>query len=148
MIVGNLHGLLDDICAGNSYSVSDGSFQEGHGAAMWILEGSTNENRLIRQGFSPSNADGHSSFHSKMAGIYAILLILSTILQITGETTPFQLACDGKSVLLRLQQVQATDPNEPHTDLLLATQHLMKHCGLHVNLHHVKGHLDSKTFGP
>jgi len=116
--------------------------------SLWIIEGSTNENRLIGQGFSPSDVDSHGSFCSKLAGIYAILLTLSTILQITGEMMPFQLACDGKSVLLRLQQVQATDPNEPHTDLLLATQHLMKHCGLHVNLHHVKGHLDSKTFGP
>jgi len=116
--------------------------------SLWIIEGSTNENRLIGQGFSPSDVDSHGSFCSKLAGIYAILLTLSTILQITGEMMPFQLTCDGKLVLLRLQRVQATDPNEPHADLLSATWHLMKHCGIHINLHHVKGHQDSKNFGP
>jgi len=109
MTVGNLHELLDDIHAGNSYSVSNGLFQEECSAATWIIEGSTNENRLLGQGFSPSNADGHSSlFRSKLAGIYAILLTLSTILQTIGETMPFRLACDSKSVLLQLQRVQAT----------------------------------------
>jgi len=116
--------------------------------AAWIIEGTTNTNRLIGQGISPSNEAGHSSFRSELASIHAILLTVSIILLTTGEKTAFQIACDSKSVLQQQQQIQTTDPNEPHADLLSSTRHLMRHDNLKVHLHHVKGHQDSKNFGP
>jgi len=41
-----------------------------------------------------------------------------------------------------------TDPAEAHTDLLSATRHLVYKGNLAVKFHHVKGHQDSKCFGP
>jgi len=41
-----------------------------------------------------------------------------------------------------------TNPVEAHADLLSATRHLLHHSKLSVNLHHIKGHQDSKCFGP
>jgi len=43
---------------------------------------------------------------------------------------------------------QITDPVEAHADLLSAMRHLVHHSNLSVKLHHVKGHQDSKCFGP
>jgi len=59
-----------------------------------------NENRIIGTCLSLSNEDGHSSFQSKMAGIYVTLFTLSMLLPPTTETMHFQLACNGKSVLI------------------------------------------------
>jgi len=61
-VTGNLQLLLEDIRNGNGYAVSDRSFQEGRGAAAWIIEGRTNQNRIVGKCFSPSSNDGHSSF--------------------------------------------------------------------------------------
>jgi len=147
MIVGNLQELMDNIWAGNGFSLSNGLFQVGRGAAAWIIEGKTNENCLIGTCLSPGDDNGHSSFQNKLAGIYVILFTLSMLLLTTTEITPFRLACDGKLVLMQLRWYHITDPNKPHADLLLATRHLMKHCGAQVDLHHIKGHQDSKKCG-
>jgi len=147
-IVGNLHDLLDDVRSGNGFSVSDGSFEAGKGAAAWIIEGKTSENRLIGKCLCPGADESHSSFRSELARIYAILLTVNTLIQEKSTTTKFQLACDGKSVLQRLRRTTVTDPNEAHADLLSAARHLMKQWGYMIDLQHVKGHQDSKHFGP
>jgi len=103
-IVGNLQELMDDIQAGNSFSVSDSSFQVGRGTAAWIIEGKTNENQLLEKCLSSGNDNGHSSFQSKLAGIYTILFTLYMLLPTTTAIMPFRLACNGKSVLMQLQQ--------------------------------------------
>jgi len=74
--------------------------------------------------------------------------MMSILLLTDGATVPFWLACDGKSVLMRLWQTQPTDPNEPHANLLSATRHLMKHGSIQANLNHIKGHQDLKKIGP
>jgi len=74
--------------------------------------------------------------------------MIKTILPTASKTTAFQIACDGKSVLQRLQKTNITDPNKPHADLLSSTRQLLKTSNLTVLLHHVKGHQDSRHFGP
>jgi len=147
-IIGNLSNLLEDIREGHGYAVSNGSYQEGRGAAAWIIEGTTNSNQLIGQCISPSDEAGHSSFCSELAGIQAILLMIKTILLTASEAMAFWIACDGKSVLQWLQKTNITDPNKPHTDLLSSTWHLLQTSNLNVQLHHIKGHQDSRNFGP
>jgi len=146
-IVGNLQSLLEDILNGQGYAVSNGSFQAGRGAAAWIIEGRTNQNRIVGKCFSPSSDDGHSSFRSKLAGVYAMLFTLSVLLPQKTDSMTFHLACDGKSVLQRLMKNKITDPAEAHADLLSATRHLVHNGNLSVKFHHVKGHQDSKCFG-
>jgi len=103
MIVGNLQELLEDIRTGNGFSVSDGSFEAGRGAAAWVIEGKTNENQLLGKCLSPGADDCHSSFRSELARIYAILFTVSMLLPTKPAIPKFQLACDGKSVLMQLQ---------------------------------------------
>jgi len=141
-VTGKLQLLLEDIHNGNGYAVSDGSFRAGRGAAAWIIEGRTNHNRIVRKCFSPSSDDGHSSFHSKLAGVYTMLFTISTLIQQKTDPTILRIACDGKSVLQRLMKNHITDPAEAHADLLSATRHLVHNSNLSVILQHVKGHQD------
>jgi len=128
--------------------VSDSSFQAGRGAAAWIIKGRSNNNRIIGTCLSPSSEDGHSSFQSKLAGLYATLFTISHAYLPHTAKPMFRLACDGKSVIQRLQKLHITDPSKPHADLLSAARYLMTYCGVMVELQHVKGHQDSKCFGP
>jgi len=151
LVVGNLQQLINDLQSGKGYAVSDGSFQAGKGAAAWIIEGKDNTNRIIGRGLSPSDDEGHSSFRSKLAGIFAIMFTLQIILPAT-PTQPtrssLRLACDRKSVLSRLKWIRTTDPQEPHADLISATRTLIKISAVQAELVHVKGHQDNTTLGP
>jgi len=147
-LIGNLQLVLEDIQNGYGYAVSNGSFQTGRGAVAWIIEGQTNHNRIVGKCFSPSSDNGHSSFQSELAGIYATLFTISVFQQPIMEPVKFCLACDGKSVLQQLMKNQITDPAEAHADLLSAMRQLVHCSNLSVKLHHVKGHQDSKCFGP
>jgi len=101
IVIGSLLELMENIKAGNGYSMSDGLFQTGWGAApAWIIEGHNNANWLIETCFSLSNAEGHSLFHSKLVRIYVMLFILQMLLPSTTEKLPFRLACDSKWVLM------------------------------------------------
>jgi len=99
VVVGNLQELIANIHAGEGYAVSDGPFQTGKGTAAWIIEGQNQTNRIIGKCNSLSDEDGHSSFRSKLAGIFATMLMLSAILKFQPEQPKLRLACNGKSVL-------------------------------------------------
>jgi len=102
LVIGNLTQLLQDLQSGKGYAVSDGSFQAGKGAVAWIIKGMNNMNHIIGTGHCPSNEEGHSSFHSELAGIYAILFTLQFLLpkmHTRAQRPPIRIACDGKSVL-------------------------------------------------
>jgi len=88
LVVGNLPQFIHDLQSGKGYAVSDGSFQARKGAVAWIIEGMDNTNCIIGTGLSPSDEEGHSSFHSELAGIYAILFTLQIILPKTQMQTP------------------------------------------------------------
>jgi len=102
-IIGNWEELSRDILAGRGYAVSDGSFKSNQGSVAWIIEGAGSTNRVIGEGFTPGTDEDHSSFRSKLAGIYTCLLFLHHCFPHTSTKKPeFYLACDGKSVLHRL----------------------------------------------
>jgi len=88
-IVGNLQELLEDVRTGNGFSVSNRSFEAGRGAAAWIIKGKTNENHLLGKCLCPGADDSHSSFRSKLAGIYAILLTVTTLIPEKTAITKF-----------------------------------------------------------
>ncbi len=85
-------------------AVSNGSYQNNSGTAAWIIEESTGENQIQGSMITPGTTGDHSSFHSKAAGIYGILLTLfalhNNIANITGT---IEIACNGKSVLERIK---------------------------------------------
>jgi len=101
--VGNLTQLVEDIITGCGFAMSDGWYQAWSGAAAWIIKWHDSQNWLVGMCFSPSNADGHSSFRSKLAGIYMILFTLNMILPHTAQGFQFCLACNWKLVLAWLK---------------------------------------------
>jgi len=143
-IIGNWDDLLSAITQGYSFAVSDGSFKSQQGAAAWIIEGYSSTNWVIGKCLAPGHGEDHSSFCSKLAGIYSCLLFLKYCFQHKLTHKPaFQLACDGKSVLHRLWNTQMMSPSKPHYDLLSGTHHLLTDCSYLVHLEYIKGHQDN-----
>jgi len=127
-VVGNLDVLLEQVVGGNRLGVSDGLYRKGSGTAAWIVEGTTADHCMLGQICTPGVDTDHSSFRSELAGIYSLLFTLWYLTR--GQPKQrFRLACDGKSVLSKLQHLSYTEPTEAHADLLSATRWLLQHWG-------------------
>jgi len=145
-VVGNLDVLLEQVVGGNRLGVSDGSYRKGSGTAAWIVEGTTADHCMLGQICTPGVDTDHSSFQSKLAGIYSLLFTLWHLTR--GQPKwRFCIACDGKLVLSKLQHLSYTEPTKAHADLLSATCWLLWHWG-EVELVHVRGHQDEQQSGP
>jgi len=77
-IVGSWEALVCDVMQGQGFAVSDGSFKPQQGAATWILDGASSDNRVVSKCFVPGHDDDHSSFCSELTGIYSCLLFCNT----------------------------------------------------------------------
>jgi len=75
-IIGNWADLSGAIIQGHGFTVSNGSFQSQQGATAWIIEGTSSTNRVIGKCLALGHSEDHSSFCSKLAGIYSCLLFL------------------------------------------------------------------------
>jgi len=127
--VGSWSLLLQELHDGKGFTVSNGSFPTGTGAATWILEDQTPNSRICGKCFAMGHANDHSSFWSKLMGIYSLLLFLYHACPTHSVEKPkFQLVCNGKSVLHRLWNTTITAPNEPHYNFLSSTCFLLENC--------------------
>jgi len=136
--------LLQELHNQKGFAVSNGSFQTGTSAAACILEGQTPNFRICGKCFTLGHDDNHSSFWSKLTGIYSLLLLLYfACLPHSVEKPKFQLACNGKSMLYQLcWNTTITAPNEPHYNLLSGTCFLLANCKYLITLVHIYGHQD------
>jgi len=141
---GNIIKLLKAIQQGTTIDVSDRSFQSRAGTTAWIIEGQDATNRIVGSSFIPGHTKDHSSFWSKAAGIYGLLLTLKEMINNTAITGKVLVACDGKSVLDWLKSTQDPDPSAAHADLLQAIQTLWSKLPFCIVLEHMKGHQDAK----
>jgi len=99
-IQGTLTQIKEDMRNNQAIAVSDGSYQNDSGAAVWIIEGSMGANRIQGSMITPGATGNHSSFRSKAARIYGILLTLQALYDKTDNTMGrIKIASDGKSVL-------------------------------------------------
>jgi len=134
--------MMEALLQGGGCAVSDGSFKDAASAAAWIIKGPTLELRLTGQWHMPGPSEGHSSFHSELAGIVGVLYTLS-FWPLKTVKSPFRLACNRFSVVLRLQTTQLIDPTEPHADLLIVAQILLTTSKYRVELAFVHSHQDT-----
>jgi len=139
---GSQQALLNQLSEGLGYAVSNGSFKVESGAAAWLIEGTNSTTRLIGNWHTPGKASDHSLFCSKVTGILGVLYSL-TYFTPTTPTPPFCLACDGLSVVNRLQNSRPIEPTEPHADLLIAAKTLICNSRYQINLIFVGGHQDT-----
>jgi len=88
-IIGNCDDLLSAITQGHGFAVSDGSFKSQQGATAWIIEGTSSSSQVIGECFTPGYGEDHSSFRSKLAGIYSCLLFLKSCFRHELPSTQF-----------------------------------------------------------
>jgi len=91
---------------------------------------------------TPRHSEDHSSFQSELAGIYGILLTLEALIQCSTNLHCW-IACNGKSVLDRIQSSYPVLPTELHADLLQAIKTKVSQLGIQIDWRHVKGQQDS-----
>jgi len=119
-------------------------YRESAGLAAWIIEGKDLTNCIIGTIHTPGTGANHSAFQSEATGLLGIILTIKA-LQDTRFMPPwFQIACDGKSVLLWVQSHWPILPMEPHADLLIVVQSLSQACHYKIKWNYVRGHQDSK----
>jgi len=75
-IEGSDQELKQAIQQGVAVAVSDGSYQLEAGAAVWTIEGCMADNRIRRAGKTPGTETDHSAYHSKLFGLWGILMSL------------------------------------------------------------------------
>jgi len=126
---------------GMAIAVSNGLFQKDCGTAAWIMKGTNFENYIQGSMITPGTLRDHSSFCSKAAGIYGILLMLKTWLDEIADNGSIKIACNRKLLLERLQRHKQVDPFMAHADLLGMSQNLAHQLG-NIQYTHIKGHQD------
>jgi len=57
---------------GTTLAVSYGSFQNKKSACAWIIEGNNSMDRIKGSMLTPGQSGDHSSFWSKVAGVYGL----------------------------------------------------------------------------
>jgi len=122
LVEGHEVELFEDLTWGCGFSVSNGSFSQGHGMAVWIIEGQDHRNQLIRKTVTPGTLQDQSTFGSELCGLMYILITLAHLPPATGKPE-CKITCNGKSALMQVQSLHPINPKEPHANLILACQY-------------------------
>jgi len=77
-VKGRLSELKQGLQESYGYAVSNGSYWDKAGATAWIIIGKNAMNHITGMVITPGRPSDHSSFCSKLAGIYGILLTFET----------------------------------------------------------------------
>ena len=120
------NAISQGICLG----MSDGSFKDGFGTAAWILTDGTTAHRAHGEFIVPGLPSNQSSYRSELAGIYALVLAISTLCThyklMSGAV---EIGCDGKEALHRcFCSTFVPSPMHDHYDLIVATRALISSC--------------------
>jgi len=82
--------------------MSNGPFLGGAGAAMWTIDGLTQEGRCTGTSFTSGEEPNQTAFWSKLAGIYKIVLTLKYIANWEAKYFSIKIACNGKLAVDRI----------------------------------------------
>jgi len=91
----------------------------------------------------PGSPGNHSSFWSKAAGQYGLLMTLYYLLCEHQGGRLIMVACDGQLVLDQLWSNKSIDPFASHANLLSACHSIVTQLQCRVQFIHVKGHQDN-----
>jgi len=105
-------------------AVSNGSFQNQCGVCAWIIEGTNKTNRIEGSMVALGNMGDHSAFQSKATGLYGLLLTMWYLLKEESTQGVLTVACNGRSVLDRLQSKKPIDPFAVHANLLITCKQI------------------------
>jgi len=135
--------LIGAIKSGKAVAVSDDSFRDQQGAAMWTIEGEDATTRLRGAGIMPGMPEDQSAYWSELFGLWGILESLHKLTQdYHVEGGSVVIACDGLSAFKKAKCLYPTEPSEAHYDLISAICNLKAQLPLTLSFKHVKGHQD------
>jgi len=140
--IGSDQHIWEVIQSSKALAVLDGSFQEQCGACAWIIKGENNTDHIISTMTVPGSEGDHSSFRSKAAGLYRLLLTVQYMVKDNPIQGSLTVAYDGKLVLDRLQSRKTIDLFAAHADLLQACKHILTQIQCQVEFQHIKCHQD------
>ena len=130
---------------GTAIAVSDGSFKDSFGTAAWTIRGDSDDQFLTGVNVVPGVATDQSAFRSELAGLYGIIMAITTICTsrniLHGCVT---VACDGEAALEYIFDwgTKFLKSSTPHLDLIAAGRKLIQQSPLQWKFRHVKGHQD------
>jgi hypothetical protein len=138
-------GVAHAIQARTCIGVSDGSFKESFGTASWVILDRGSAHRLTGDLVVPGHPDDQNSYRSELAGLYAMILMVSNICCQYGLTEgAIEIGCDGQEALYRCFSPDFhPTPTDSHYDLLAAAHTLRDTCPITWSYRHVKGHQDN-----
>ena len=88
--------ISQGICLG----MSNGSYKDGFGKAAWILTAGTTDHHAHGELIVPGLPGDQSSYHSELAGLYSLVLAISTICTYFNLLSGMvEISCDGKEAL-------------------------------------------------
>jgi hypothetical protein len=95
--------LADAICQGQAIAVSDGSYKDKFGTVAYVLEGATAVNQIMGVLAVPGVPEDQSLYHSELAGLYGIAMMVQVICKYFGITSGgIKVGCDGQIALQRV----------------------------------------------
>jgi len=62
---GEINYLIQDILQGQAVAVSDGSFMEQSGAAVWTIKGKSAQHQITGEGLTPGDTQDQGAFRCK-----------------------------------------------------------------------------------
>jgi len=86
-LVGAQRAMQVALSNGKGFAISDGSFKDKAGTAVWIIKDRNANLQIIRQGHTPRQPSNHSSLWSEMAGILGVLYTLTFWPPTTAQPT-------------------------------------------------------------
>jgi len=102
-VKGTVQVIVQAIQDGQALAVSDGLFKDGKGAAAWIKEGHSGQDKISGACLVLGKAEDHSTFQSELMGILGMLLMVMYMMERHGPIDGnLKLCCNGKSALSRV----------------------------------------------
>jgi hypothetical protein len=130
------------ISDGIAVAICDGSSKEKKELSAWVLE-ATVAGRISGFNFPPGLSTEQNSYRSKLAGLYGIITMVSTVCSLCQLTAgKFTIACDNISALNKRVQYKPPKISEAEHDFLYTIWKVIAALPISYELHHVKGHQD------
>jgi hypothetical protein len=149
-LTGSIDDLIDSLLYGDNRSISDGSFADFFSSSAFSVVCDTTGVALKGANIPPGFQEGQSAFRGELAGLYALVFVITSILEWKYGTDAkdfvgtINIGCDGLSALEQcFDEDKYFTSRKPDFDLVIAVRRrLAEFPGLMWCANHIEGHQD------
>jgi len=131
--------------------VSDGSYEDGKGAACTIIESVDKLNRMVFTTNVPANTNGktcsNDAYRSELFGLYSGFHILHLLEEIFMVHTKAIVSCDNDTALMVTAEYTYISSNVKHFDVIKSIIYFRDKLRSHLEYETVIGHAKEKNLG-